>query len=173
MRRLFSLLFMLGAATLHAHLPEYSPFLSKNEPKRFPVKELVAWRLENPDDNSYLSQANRTRGSMDPIIRVSWRKQDDGVDVTVLSPNMKSNSGPVHVSSATIALYGYSADLNRDGLIDYVRMCPYGNNGVGDVVFVLSEGPHYRFSMISILYAGRDDFLDISGDRGFIFCFQR
>jgi hypothetical protein len=162
-------MFMLSAATLYAHLQEYNPFTPKDKPGKFPVRQLVEWRLGNPDGNLYLSQTNRRTDSKDSIVRVSWRKQGDGVNVTMLSSDMKPKSDPVHVSSATIAPYGVSADLNGDAVLDYILFCPYGNNDVGDVVFVLSEGPRYAFAMVSSLYAGLDDFLDIAGDGRFHF----
>jgi hypothetical protein len=164
---------MLMAVSVFAHLEEYSPFHPKDKPKRFPVRRLVDWRNEN-DFNLYLAESATTRGSKNPILRISWPKNDGGVDLTLEGPDGHRLLGPSRISANLLSPYGYAADLNGDGMSDYILMIHTGavgaiGGGLSDVVFVLSGGGQYRIWMVTSLYPGPHDFLDISGSGRFHF----
>jgi hypothetical protein len=158
-----------AAFSLNAHLPEYSPFPSTQEVKLFPVQKLAVWTTEQPDGNSYLNESHRTRGSRNPILLRSQRKTDDGSNLTILTWDKKRLAGPFHISSSPVEPYGYFADLNGDGALDYIVIIGYGNNGVCDIAFVVSQANGYKVSMVTTLYSGESDFLDLRGDGQFYF----
>jgi hypothetical protein len=108
------------------------------------------------------------------IIQASQRKKDDGSDLSVLTFDRKRLFGPWRVSSSEIEPYAYSADLNGDGVLDYILTIHHGTvgaigGGLQDVVFVLSAGDRYAVSMVTSLYVGPDDFLDVSGRFHFLY----
>jgi hypothetical protein len=162
--------------TLKGHLPEYSPFPAGSRPKQFPVRELAQLGEEvHPLD---LAEKGRTRQSRNPIARITWLRNkaglDAGVALTMLSWDRKQIAGPFHVSSSPVTPYGHTADINRDGNLDYILKVHFGavgaiGGGVNDVVFAISEKATYRIYMIPGLYPDTNDFLDTNGDGGFQF----
>jgi hypothetical protein len=156
---------LMTAEVVQAHLSNYGPFAPKNGPKLFSVRKVVE---RYAPGNIYLAEADRTRESSNPIIRFSPNKKQDGQDLTVLTFDNKRIVGPLHVSRSPVGPSGYSADLNGDGATDFILIISQGANGsigggLADVVFVLSAGKTYSVSMVSDLYPGPDDFLDIDG----------
>lgn len=156
---------------LCAHLTQYGPFPPGTRPGLFPVHDLVA--LPSNDANFYLVEMSGPRGTKAPMIQASQRKTDDGVDLSVLTFDRKRLSGPFHVSSSLLKPYGYSADLNGDGVLDYILTIHHGTvgaigGGLEDVVFVLSTGDRYAVSMVTSLYVGPHDFLNVSGHFHFL-----
>jgi hypothetical protein len=161
-------------AALRAHLDEYGPFTSVTAPKRFRVRELVQGTA--PFDGSVLDlyDSNRQSRSRNPMLRVSWTKDDLGIDIAVLAYDKTTIAAPIHVSSQLIIPWGYCADINGDGALDFILMISYGSNGaigggLRDTVFVLSSENTYKISMIQTLYSDADDFLDLSGQFHFLY----
>jgi hypothetical protein len=167
-------------APVEAHLPEYSPFPPAARPKQFPVRELAELRhIVGPEGSElHLAEKDRTRESRNPILRITWprgKNGDEGIALSILTWDQKRDAGPFHVSSNTVTPSGYSGDLNRDGVIDYVLTIFAGavgaiGGGVADVVFVISDaGRAYGVFMTTTLYPSTNDFVDLRGDGRFEF----
>ncbi len=145
------------------------------------MRELVQLRNEPGPNGSEMDlvEKGRPRQSRDPILRVTWPQgkegENNGIALSILTWDQKRISGPLRVSSNTVAPSGHSADLNRDGVIDYILESFVGavgaiGGGAADVIFVISDARvAYRIFMIPSLYPSTNDFVDLLGNGSFTF----
>lgn len=127
--------FLSAAAGARAVLDDYSPFASGEKLTPFPLVEIPASLAPRHDkDPKVYEFTNQAEKGKTAVVKIVWPDDGGGASTTLFVNKTKVFSGqikglPLGCTSA------YRADLNGDGIIDYVMITSSGGNGLAGVMY--------------------------------------
>ena len=157
-----------------AHPTGYGPFKEGRQPKLFPLKECVLLEKHTADGfvrPTTLAYGRKREKDQGTRIRMELMPDTYCVRLTVINSNGQVACAP-RVISDSIEWGNFetarSADLNNDGIEDFVAYVWCGGCGLASgyymLAFVLSSGEVYRVSVVTDLFPGVEDFVDLRND---------
>lgn len=150
----------------------YGPFEESEKVRAFPVHRCAT--VERKDSHTEAGFPIRTLARNDgarrnACVRVEPADPSRGTMMTVLGPDGHITAGPVQISSFLHAGRAFWADLNGDGLEDFVqfvRSLGCGLAGVrGDLGIALSSEQGYSIVAVRTMAPRLTDFIDLGDGR--------
>jgi len=165
--RLLLVALLLGAADVRAVEAGHSPFEPGKGLKPFPLVEIPASsQPKNMDAPQLYEFTDRAEKGKTRVVKIFWPTDGGAASVTLSVNGAKVFSGKIEgspLSTATI----YRADLNGDGVPDYVAMTWSGGCGLAGemswVTFLLSSPAGYTRTEVLSFDAEPADVVDIGG----------
>jgi hypothetical protein len=149
--------------------PNHGPFAPGEEPSPFSLLSCPLLAEEGPDvvvGRQAMIYGNEA--TTDPRLRAIAADFFSGIEVEVLDAQGHSLAGPGYVSDFPAHSRpdeAFCADLNGDGLLDFVLPLASRGNSLGslfyDLVIVLSSGSKYRIWVVPTAEPGPEDFLTL------------
>jgi hypothetical protein len=165
--------YALAATSALGYPPDYGPFAPGEKPPPFSLLSCPLLAADGPD--VVVGRHAMTYGdgaTAGPRLRATAADFFSGIEVEVLDAQGRSLAGPDYVSDFpphSRPDAAFCADINGDGLLDFVLPLASRGNSLGalfhDLVIVLSSGPsHYRIWVVPTAAPGAEDFLRLPAD---------
>lgn len=161
-----SIVFFVMANSLHAYNSDHGLFDKDDNIKQLQMHRLPLAVTESRDD--YTSMRGERDGN---TLFVYIEPEGISVELRKGEATLLSES-PVNDLSFQQGVEAYTADLNRDGMTDYLVYSSSGGcglaSGYSNVGFILSSGSAYELTVISTMFPDEQDFVVIDNQPCFI-----